>query len=288
MSLVSGYSTVLPQTDIYSTQVTPSQIPEMLTSEQSPFLWTPKLSNNKVSNNNVSFEDWVTSQGISEEKMNEVIHNTIGKDISRFSSRSSKFKKEYPYMEDLVFSYYATSFSNLIKPIKDPYGNVVTPLQQAIYREDYNMIYFLLDNKVPSGKQPDGLTIIETVLHSQLKLTNKQALIENFIDKYDIKLTKPDSLIKTILRSPLTITNKQALIIYFIHNNKIKLNKSEEPLYDKLLLNVLKYTKARNASWFWAVNPPTTKYKGGKHRKTHHRRRTMRKKHTKTRRHHRK
>jgi hypothetical protein len=254
MSLVSGYSTVLPQTDIYSTQVTPSQIPEMLTSEQSPFLWTPKLSNNKVSNNNVSFEDWVTSQGISEEKMNEVIHNKIKKDISRFSSRSSKFKKEYPYMEDLVFSYYATSFSNLIKPIRDPYGNVVTPLQQAIYREDYNMIDFLLDNNVPSGKQPDGLTIIETVLRSPLKITNKHALIKDFIGKYNIKLTK-----------------------------------SEESLYKNLVSNVLNHKEAiRRAPWYWPVTPRRNTYKGGKHRKTHHRRRTMRKKHTKTRRHHRK
>ena len=221
-------------------------------------LWTPSnniVSNNTVSSNNVSFNNWVKSPGISEEKMNEVINNKDGKDISRFASRSSKFKKEYPYMEDLVSSYYATSFSNLIKPIRDPYGNVVTPLQQAIYREDYSMIDFLLDNNVPSGKQPDGLTIIETVLRSSIVITNKHALIKEFIDKYNIKLTK-----------------------------------TEETLYKKLISNVLNYKRARNnASWFWPVKPSRTTYKGGKHHKTHHhKRRTLRKKHTKTRRHHRK
>lgn len=205
------------------------------------------------------FDNWVKSQGISEEKLKEVIHNKDGKDISRFSSRSSKFNKEYPHMGDLVFSdyygNYATSFSNLIMPISDPYGNVETPLQHAIYREDYSMIDFLLDNNVPSGKQPDGLTIIETVLRSSLVITNKHALIKEFIDKYNIKLTK-----------------------------------SEEKLYKELISNVLNYKRARNsASWFWPVKPPRTTYRGGKHHKTHHRkRRTLRKKHTKTRRHHRK
>lgn len=256
MSLVSGYSsTVLPQEYIYST---PSQVSEMLPSGQSQLLWTPSnniVSNNTVSNKNVSFNNWVKSQGISEEKMNEVIHNKDGKDISRFSSRSSKFKKEYPNMEDLVFSYYATSFSNLIMPISDPYGNVETPLQRAIYREDDNMIYFLLDNNVPSGKQPDGLTIIETVLRSSIVITHKHTLIKKFIDKYNIKLTK-----------------------------------SEEKKYKTLISNVLQYQNAKKkAPWYWQPPRLYTKYRGGKHHKTHHRkRRTLRKKHTKTRRHHRK
>lgn len=52
MSLVSGYySTVLPQTDIYSTPVTPSQV--QITSEQPPLLWT--LPKNTVSSKNVFF-----------------------------------------------------------------------------------------------------------------------------------------------------------------------------------------------------------------------------------------
>lgn len=256
MSLVSGY-TALPQTDIYSTQVTPFQVPE--TSEQSPLLWTPSnniVSNNTVSNNNVSFNNWVKSQGISEEKMNEVIHNTDGKEISKFSYRSSKFTKKYPHMVNIAFFPYIISFSKLIQPIYIPKSRTpVTPLQQAIYWEDYKMIDFLLNNNVPSGKQPDGLTIIESVLLSSLEITNKHALIKEFIDKYNIKLTK-----------------------------------TEETLYKKLISNVLNYKRARNsASWFWPVKPSRTTYKGGKHHKTHHRkRRTLRKKHTKTRRHHRK
>lgn len=257
MSLVSGYSTVLPQTDIYSTPVTPSQV--QITSEQPPLLWTPSnniVSNNTVSNNNVSFNNWVKSQGISEEKMNEVIHNTDRKEISKFSSRSSKFTKKYPHMVNIAFFPYIISFSKLIQPIYIPTSRTpVTPLQQAIYWEDYKMIDFLLKNNVPSGKQPDGLTIIESVLRSSLEITNKHTLIKEFIHIYNIKLTE-----------------------------------SEEKSYKKLINTVFEHQRAKEkAPWYWQPLEPRNTFEGGKHHKTHHRkRRTLRKKHTKTRRHHRK
>ena len=273
MSLVLGH-TALPQTYIYSNQLTPSQVSEMLPSGQPPLLWTPSnntvsnknvsnknvsnntVSNKKVSNNTVSFNNWVKSQGINKEKMNEVIDNTDRKEISKFSSRSSKFTKKYPHMVNIAFSPYIISFSKLIQPIYIPPSDTpVTPLQQAIYWEDYKMIDFLLVNNVPSGKQPDGLTIIESVLRSSLEITSKHVLIKEFIHTYNIKLTK-----------------------------------SEEKSYKKLINIVFEFQHAKEkAPWYWPPLEPRTAIEGGKHHKTHHRkRRTLRKKQTKTRRHHRK
>jgi hypothetical protein len=322
MSLVSGYSTVLPETSYGNSVISMPLMPEMQSMPEMPEIINrviatkPPILTTKVN---------MRRQGKSRLSTNEVLSS--GRD---FDKRYTFFMEQNdPFNVNILNKDGDTALgvailnqdvsmidwllNNGIDPNLGKFDviNKVFQFGIQIYGS-YQNIQYMIEQLISAGKnvttknlewaveKNNGLLISplldqDTYFNTNGSLKPNTNLPENI--RYLIEITKDTSkrtwgnYFRTFnpIKISRTLTNKNKSEIL-----KLKLRKlDQDALYTGEFNNTPEQYRGVPKAPTYTLTKEELKaigeyHKGGKHCKTHHRRRTMRKKHTKTRRHHRK